>query len=288
MSSFLQNYKRQPKLFIDLPSKGSFYDNTVLENGVCNQLPVFGMNAMDEILFKTPDALFSGVATAEVIMSCIPSILDPWKLVGFDIDYILVAIRIATYNDELPIKTTCPSCNSDNESVLSLTTLIQNFDNYKIENHFTIEDLTFYLKPLTYKEMTDIALENYNLERQVLGIARNKDFTENQRDAETQKMYSAMNDLNLKTAVKYIKSINSVSDTETDVQAIQEFIATNDTKFYNQLKENIVDLSNQWKIPDIEIKCGEENCDTAYKSKIDLDYSNFFGLQFLHSRNLIS
>ena len=136
--------------------------------------------------------------------------------------------------------------------------------------------------------MTDIALESYNLERQVLGIARNKDFTETQRDAETQRIYNAMGDLNLKTGVKYIKSIDNGNDTETDVQVINDFISTNDTKFYNQLKENIVDLSNQWKIPDIEIKCGEENCDTEYKSKIDLDYSNFFGLQFLHSRNLIS
>ena len=81
MSSFLQNYQRQPKIFIDLPSKGVFYDDTVLENGQHMQIPVFGMNAMDEIMFKTPDALFSGDATVQVIKSCIPTILDPWKLV---------------------------------------------------------------------------------------------------------------------------------------------------------------------------------------------------------------
>ena len=71
MSSFLEAYQRQPKLFIDLPSKGKFYQhgNTVAD-GQSVQIPVFGMNAMDEILFKTPDALFTGKATADVIHSC--------------------------------------------------------------------------------------------------------------------------------------------------------------------------------------------------------------------------
>lgn len=288
MSSFLQNYKRQPKLFIDLPSQGHFYDHTVIASNKFTSIPVFGMNAMDEILFKTPDALFTGNATAEVIKSCIPDITDPWQLVGFDIDYVLVAIRIATYTDDLPVKTTCPSCNNDNESILSLTTLIENFNNYKIENNFQIDDLTFKLKPLTYKQMSDIAIENYTLERQIIQIAKNKDFTDNQRDNETQKIYNKMNELNLRTAVLYIASIDNSANTETDAQVIKDFILTNDTRFYKELKENIFSLSNQWKLPDLEVVCGDEGCENKYKSQIDLDYSNFFGLQFLHSRNLIN
>lgn len=288
MSSFLQDYKRQPKLFIDLPSQGHFYDNTVIADNKFSSIPVFGMNAMDEILFKTPDALFTGNATAEVIKSCIPDITDPWKLVGFDIDYILVAIRIATYTDDLPVKTTCPSCSNDNDSILSLTSLIENFNNYKIENNFKIDDLTFKLKPLTYKQMSDIAIENYTLERQIIQIAKNKDFTDNQRDNETQKIYNKMNELNLSTAVLYIQSIDNSANTETDTQLIKDFISTNDTRFYKELKENIFDLSNQWKLPNLEVVCGAEECGNKYKSQIDLDYSNFFGLQFLHSRNLIN
>ena len=68
--------------------------------------------------------------------------------------------------------------------------------NVKIENNFKIDDLTFKLKPLTYKQMSDIALENYTLERQIIQIAKNKDFTDNQRDQETQKIYNKMNNLN--------------------------------------------------------------------------------------------
>ena len=90
MSSFLEKYKRQPKIYIDLPSQGTFYSPEVLEDQKFTSLPVSGMSAMDEIMFKTPDALFSGEATAQVIRSCIPSILDPWSIVGYDLDYLLI------------------------------------------------------------------------------------------------------------------------------------------------------------------------------------------------------
>ena len=95
MSSFLENYKRQPKIYIDLPSKGIYYTqgNVVQDNQFTN-IPVFGMNTMDEIMLKTPDALFSGQATVNIIKSCIPILTNPWALVGFDIDYVLMQLEL--------------------------------------------------------------------------------------------------------------------------------------------------------------------------------------------------
>ena len=116
MSSFLQKYKRQPKLFIDLPSQGKWYNDTIIQDGKVESMPVFGMTAMDEILLKTPDALFSGEATAQVIQSCIPNILDPWRLVGYDIDFVLIAIRIATYGETLPVVVECPKCTEKSDA----------------------------------------------------------------------------------------------------------------------------------------------------------------------------
>ena len=52
-------------------------------------------------------------------------------------------------------------------------------------------------------------------------------------------------------------------------------------------KEKIYELSNQWQLPSADVVCGGEECDNTYSTKIDLDYSSFFGLQFLRSRNLI-
>jgi hypothetical protein len=288
MSSFLQSYQRQPKLFVDLPSKGKYYNASVIEDEQYVQIPVFGMNAMDEIMFKTPDALFGSEATAQVIQSCIPTIKEPWKLVGFDIDYILIAIRIATYGDDMAVSTKCPKCQTQTENNLSLSRMIQNYENFPVDHSFQIEDLTFHLKPLTYKQMTDFSLENYGYERQLIQIASTKEMSDEDKDKATKDIYAKINDLNLRVAISYIKSISNNAESETDLAAITEFVVQNDAVFYNKLKESVFDLSNRWKVPKMTTECSNEECNHTYNSKVELDYSNFFGLKFLHSRNLIS
>ena len=288
MSSFLQSYQRQPKLFVDLPSKGKYYDESIIEDEQYVQIPVFGMNAMDEIMFKTPDALFGGEATAQVIQSCIPTIKEPWKLVGFDIDYILIAIRIATYGDDMAVNTKCPKCQTQTDNNLSLTRMIQNYESFPIDHSFSIDDLTFNLKPLTYKQMTDFSVENYSYERQLIQISSSNELSDDDKTNATKEVYNKINDLNLRVAISYIKSISNSTEAETNIETITQFIINNDATFYNKLKESVFELSNRWKVPKMTTECSSEECAHTYESKVDLDYSNFFGLKFLHSRNLIS
>ena len=68
-SGKLAKFYRQPKVFIALPSGGTHYYKGMIDGDPTN-LPVFGMNAMDELMYKNPDALFSGEATVSVIQSC--------------------------------------------------------------------------------------------------------------------------------------------------------------------------------------------------------------------------
>ena len=287
MSSFLQNYQRQPKLFIDLPSKGKFYDDTVLENGQYVQIPVFGMNAMDEIMFKTPDALFSGEATAQVIRSCIPTILDPWQLVGYDIDFILIALRIATYGDGMSVNTLCPHCSTDTESVISLSKLLDGFNNYETDFKFKVGELIFSLAPITYKETTNFSIEHYQYDRELYQVLSLKDETEEEKDKRAKSVYAKTAKLNLRLAISHIESVSNGHEEESDPNVISEFINNNDAEFFAKLREGITDLTSKWNLPQFTIKCSNEECTKEYKAAINVDYSNFFGVSSLRSRNLI-
>ena len=287
MSSFLQNYQRQPKLFIDLPSKGKFYDDTVLDNGQYVQMPVFGMNAMDEIMFKTPDALFSGEATAQVIKSCIPTILDPWKLVGYDIDFILIALRIATYGDGMTATTMCPHCATETDSIISLSKLLDGFNNYETEFKFNVNDLTFSLAPITYKQTTEFSIENYQYDRELYQVLSQKDVSEEDKDNHAKTVYAKSAKLNLRLAISHIESVSNGVEEETDPITISEFINNNDAEFFAKLRTSITDLTNRWNLPQFTIKCSNEECAKEYKAAINVDYSNFFGVRSLRSRNLI-
>ena len=288
MSSFLQSYQRQPKLFIDLPSKGKWYDETVIEGEQYIQIPVFGMNAMDEIMFKTPDALYTGDATAEVIKSCIPTILDPWRLVGYDIDFILIAIRIATYGDAMPAETLCPFCATAAENEISLTKMLGNFAHYETEFSFDIGELRFHLTPITYKKTTEFSLEQFQNEREMFQVNKVADgLDEVEKDKLFKKIYARGSDINVRLAVSYVSKITRGEEVETNLTEISNFVTQNDVEFFATLKDKISELTYKWNLPLLNVKCPGEECGKDYKASVNVDYSNFFGARFLRSRNLI-
>ena len=285
MSSFLNKHKRQPRLFIDLPTEGKFYDSSVLEKS--ESLPVFGMTAMDEMLLRTPDALFSGEATAQVIKSCIPDILDPWQLVGYDIDYVLLSIRIATYGETIPITTKCPQCDSENEGEINLQNLLRLVNEYEIKQSFNIKDLEFYLQPITYKKTTDFSIQSYTLQKQIASVDQ-LPLENTERDKKLNDLLLASANLNLQVALSHISEIVDGDDKEADPEVIRAWVSENDVEFYNKIKDTIMGMTESWKLPKFDMTCSNEECNHVYKTQLDMDYSNFFGARSLRSRNLIS
>ena len=94
-----------------IQSETSIVDETP-ESG---EYPVYAMTAKDEILFKTPDALLNGQATVDVIQSCMPNVKDAWKAPSIDMDAMLVAIRMASYGELLPMKGMIPGTDIEKD-----------------------------------------------------------------------------------------------------------------------------------------------------------------------------
>ena len=116
----LANWYRQHKIYVKLPSKGKFYKKGALDISANEEYPVYAMTAKDELMFKTPDALLSGQSTVEVIKSCIPAITDPWSMPSIDLDFCLIAIRVATYGESMEVGTDCPHCKASNSYDINL------------------------------------------------------------------------------------------------------------------------------------------------------------------------
>ena len=114
-SNPLKQYFRQPAIYLKLPSNGRFWPAGSLEMPPNQELPVFPMTAMDEISYKTPDALFNGQATVDVIQSCVPAIKDAWQIPMVDMNPVLVAIRIASSGHNINIESKCPACENIND-----------------------------------------------------------------------------------------------------------------------------------------------------------------------------
>ena len=105
----LGKYYRQPQIYIKLPSRAKYYSADVFTPTETGEIPILPMTAKDELAFKTPDAMMTGQATVDVIQSCAPNIKNAWKMVNYDTDTILLAIRIATYGETMDITYTVPT-----------------------------------------------------------------------------------------------------------------------------------------------------------------------------------
>jgi hypothetical protein len=107
-SNPLKAFFRQPALYVRLPSNGEGWPPGSLDMPVNRELPVLPMTAMDEITYRTPDALFNGSAVVSVIQSCFPNVKNAWQMPTTDLNTMLAAIRIASYGHDLEIETVCP------------------------------------------------------------------------------------------------------------------------------------------------------------------------------------
>ena len=270
-SNPLTKYFRQPKIFIQLPSKGLHYPPGALK-GDYNNVPIFGMTGMDEIIFKTPDALFTGEASTKVIESCCPFIADAKEMPNIDVDAVLIAIRIATFGDHMSIVHNCTACGEENNFDIPLQTLIEYFSNIEFVSKVKISDeITVKLRPLSYKESSEVSLENFKLQRM---LYQTNDLPEDQKNENLNEVYRRLADIQVNLFMTSIEHVHTPESTVTDKEQIKEWLKNADSSVYKIIKDQLEKNKETWSIPEQDIKCG--SCEHSEKVSVTLDQSNFF------------
>lgn len=270
-SNPLQKYFRQPKIYISLPSKGMYYAQDSFQ-GDYNNVPIFAMTGMDEILMKTPDALFNGEATTKVIESCCPYVKNAKGIPSLDIDSLIVAIRIATYGPEMAIEQTCSNCGAENNFDVSLSTVIDQYQNKTFDSQLSIEDFVVNFRPLTYEEMTAFDLENFKLQRMLSQIL---DQDPEKQQQFLDEIYQNLAEIQLKFATACIDFIQTPTDKVTDKEFIKEWLQNSPKDSFKLVKDKLEANKDAWSLPKFKSKCTE--CGTENQFNITLDQSNFFG-----------
>lgn len=267
----LQQYFRQPKIFVSLPSKGVYSKQGSITGDVTN-MPVYGMTGMDEILMKTPDALMSGESTIRIIESCCPFIKDGSDLSLLDLDLTLTAIRIATYGNIMEILHTCPACNTENEYHIDLGKMIEHFATCHYDNEVILKDLTIKTQPLTYQQSTEFNIKNFQLQQQLRQTEAIEDEAEQKR-----LVAEIFKELGLLQNEIFSASIESVQTTSAVVSErlfINEWLSNCDKTVFDSLRDQFEKNRETWKVPGHEVKC--DTCGSENKVAIDLDEASFF------------
>ena len=272
-SNPLKQYFRQPAIYIRLPSNGQFYPSGTLNMPANGELPVLPMTTMDEIRYRTPDALFNGTATVDVIESCVPNILDAWSVPNVDIDTILIAIRIATFGHELSIGTQCPACSTEADYGVDLRSVMERIRAPDFREAYPLNDLEIYLHPMTYRDINDNNMQQFQ-DQKALQALEDPATTDQQRGQLLADMLAKLTAITTQALAQNIAMIKTPQAMVTDRTHITEWLANCDRTTFTAVKDRILATKTESEIKPLKIKCA--NCSHEYDQPFTLDMTTFF------------
>jgi len=276
----LNKYFRQPAIYVSLPS-GTDYPPHVVAPTQTGELGVMPMTAKDEIRFKTPDALMNGQGVVEVIQSCVPDIKDAWQIKSYDLDTILVAIRIATYGETMEINFNVPGANENVSHTVNLPGILDGLRSTKVDGHITLKDgLKITVRPLTYKDMTSTSLHTFQQQKMYTAI-QDSQLSDEEKAKRFNDAFKTLTDLNSSILLKNIEMVTITDGTEiTDPAHIKEFIENANAVVVKEIEDKLIQLRGQGAVKPLKLKATEEQikkgAPATYEVPVTFDTSNFF------------
>lgn len=271
----LKQYFRQPAIYIRLPSQGKFYPQGTLNLSPTGELAVYPMTAIDEITYRTPDALFNGQATVSVLQSCVPDINDAWHMPAIDIDTLLIAIRIASYGHDMDFGTKCPKCGHECEHTVDLRSVLDRMKSPDFDQSLMSHDLEIYFRPMTYKNLNDnnaLQFENQKL----LQLLPDSDVPEVDKMTALSSALKKITEITVKALAQSIAVIKTPQALVSEPEYIEELLKNCDRELFNRIRDRILELKTQSEMPPMQLTCPE--CKNQYEQAVTLDMSSFFGV----------
>jgi hypothetical protein len=269
----LTQYFRQPAVYIRLPSDGKYYPDGALSMPPTRELPVYPMTAIDEITYRTPDALFNGNAVINVIKSCIPAIRDPWAIPAVDVDTILVAIRIASYGHNMEISTTCPNCSHEADYGLDLRRVLENMKAPDYSLPIIEGDLEIFFKPMTYQNLNENNQRQFE-EQKILQVLPGTDMPDDQRMSALSAALMKITEITVQALSQSIAAVKTPAALVTEPEYIEDMLKNCDRRLFAKIRDHIVDSKAAAEIQPMTLQCTE--CTREYQQAVTLDMTSFF------------
>jgi hypothetical protein len=269
----LKQYFRQPAMYIRLPSNGQHYPAGALDVTANGEYPVLPMTTLDEITYRTPDALFNGTAVVSVIQSCVPNIKNAWAMPSIDIDTVLVSIRIATYGHELDITTKCPKCETEADYGVDLRRIVDAMKAPDYTRMLELGDLKIYFKPMTYKELNENGLEQFE-EQKMLQMMQDSNIQEIEKMKQLGEVLKKITSVTTRALAENIAMVQTPQAQVTEQEHITEWLNNCERTMFTRIRDHIIDMKKEGELKPLHMHC--TNCQHEYDQVFTLDMTNFF------------
>lgn len=276
----LQKFFRQPKLYIKLPSSGNFYPPGSLQRTETGDLPIYAMTAKDEIAMKTPDALLNGQSTVDVIQSCVPNIKNGWAIPSIDVDALLVAIRIATYGENIDVDVKIPNTDIEKSYTADLRIVLEKLLNAAYDPVILISpDMTVHIRPLTYMEFTKNAIKTLE-EQRIFSLVNDDTIDDERKIAMFNKSFKKLTEITIGMVSQCVAKVVTADGEVTNPEHIREFVDNADKSFFTLIMQHLETQRNRFQFEPFKIITTEEEQAAGAPKEFDLpltlDASSFF------------
>lgn len=272
----LAKHFRQPAIYLKLPSQGRYWPEGALTLSATGELPVYPMSTKDEITLRTPDALINGSGVVSVIQSCIPAITDPWAMPSIDVDAALIAVRIASYGNDMNISSTCPKCKHVNDHTIELN---QALDQISMPNYTDlVEDkgLKIKLRPQNYFAVNRANAIAYK-EQRILDVIAKTDVTPEDRETNIKQITEELIELNVENLTASTEYILMDDGTKvTDSEFIKEFYSNTSSALIRKVQDKLGKIAEDSGLKPYQTTCADTDCKHEYQTEITFDYASFF------------
>jgi hypothetical protein len=275
----LAQYTRRAARYVKIPSCGQFYTKGInlSDNG---ELAVYPMTAKDELVLKSPDALLNGEAVKSVLRNCIPDVTDPGEIPTIDLDTILVAIRMATYGDdmEMEVEHQCdPTTKHESKINVNLGQLLDTVTYYNGEPAIIVmpNRIQIEIRPYTMADRNRIAMASWEQmsRMQMLDSKADVDLTKKMKESgiSVNKLIEITLDI---IANSVIKVTTPEGDEVTDRKFIKEWVVNLEKSDFNLIDAGVKDLMGVGIAKEVHVKC--DNCGGEHDVSINFNPTDFF------------
>lgn len=276
----LKKFFRQPKLYVRLPSSGNFYPPGALERTETGEYPIYAMTAKDEIAMKTPDALLNGQSTVDVIQSCVPNIKNAWQVPSIDVDALLVAIRIATYGENIDVDVKIPNTTIEKTYTADLRIVLDKLLSAAFDPVIQVTDeMTVYIRPLSYLEFTKNAIKTLE-EQRIFNLVNDETMDDEKKIQLFNKSFKKLTDITVSMVGQCIDKIVTPDGEVSDPAFIQEFMNNADKDFFTGIMKHLETQRTRFQFEPYKIITSEEEQQAGapkeFELPLTLDAASFF------------
>lgn len=273
----LKSLYRKKSVFISLPSDGKYYSQPP-KLSIDDELGVLPMTAADDILLKSPDALFNGEALINMLASCVPDIADPEEIPVCDLDLILMAIKVATNGEALDIVSNCPDCKQEESYEVNLPSLMATSQKIDSNNIVELDDgVKVYVRPYSLRSQIKGQVQKFHNYRMQMML--NDDMPNSEKAKLFDEALIAASAISVQLVADNVMKVEIPGEGDEPVvvinkEHIYEWVENMETKVYDLVIQRIRDLSSGNIDLNIHLKC--PLCEHEYNTDLELDPISFF------------